>query len=270
MTCVWGLAQPCGMVRTDPSSKTSKAAKKTRNKGAKKTPKSEALRRVPEALRETAQKLVERAKSELAAEANDLLARAKGALAQSNRNLYEVARALFELSKPNVAQALGRGDVFALAQAELDMPRTTVDRLITAAEHVTQERFAELKPSRVNACLELATATVADDTEAILAGKRIRLWPKGPWLDVGKATTAEILAAAKEVRQHHAKDERPKRGRTTTPEERAFVERASKQLAKSGSGARMKARATRAGQPSVFDLVGMTQEEAERALKALR
>ena len=149
----------------------------------------------------------------------------------------------------------------------MSLSRTTVDRLLQAVVHLTQEQYAQLKPTRADALLELAAATEADDTDAILQGERISLWVKGPVLDVGKASIRELHEAAKEVRAHRA----PKktRGRSASAEEREAASTANAVLRAKASKAKARVRATKAGQPSVFDLVDLTQAELQRAMRAL-
>ena len=56
-----------------------------------------------------------------------------------------------------------------MCEAVFELGRSTVDRLLRAVKIVSEARYAELEPARVDALLELALATEADDTEEVLA-----------------------------------------------------------------------------------------------------
>lgn len=241
------------------------AAKRT------KKPKPAISRPLPPALAERAEAMVAMAKTRVLREARAALEEARAAMAETERHYYELGRALLTLRKEGYAEALGfKGGLRELCERELELSWATVDRLLRAVEALTQEQFARLKRTRVDALLALAAATEADDTEAILAGETVTLWEKGPLLDVGAAKTPALLAAATEVRaQRTATKSAPGRGRSASPEERAQVKLASRDLRAAGSKAATKVRATKPGAPSVFDLTGLTAAEFARAVKAL-
>ena len=234
------------------------------------------LKGLPPALQKQATALQVNAKKAVARRASDALERARACVGEAARSFYRLGQALMELRAEGMLQAIGYDDLYALAEAELQLSRTTVDRLLQAVTHLTQEQYAQLKPTRADALLELAEATEADDTEAILQGQRISLWKKGPKLDVGKASTKELREAAKEARAHAAPKNslvslagKKARGRSASAEERAAVERANGALRAKGSRAKARVRATKAGQPSTFDLLDLTESELQRVMRAL-
>lgn len=225
------------------------------------------LKALPVGLQKQATALQLNAKKALAKRAADALERARACVGEAARGFYRLGQALVELRAAGMLEAIGYADLYTLAESELSLSRSTVDRLLQAVAHLTQEQYAQLKPTRADALLELAAATEADDTDAILEGARISLWVKGPVLDVGKATLRELHEAAKEVRAHRG----PKkvRGRSASAEEREAAVSANALLRAKASKAKARVRATKAGQPSVFDLVDLTQTELQRAMRAL-
>lgn len=237
------------------------AAKKTATPG---------LAKLPKALRDRAQAMVDASQKRIIQEAREAFARAKAALAESNRHLYALGSALVTLKKPGLAEALSFRDFAHLYEEGLGLSRTSVVRLLRAIEHLPQERYAALGSDRVDALLDLADATEADDTAEILDEKRVVLWAKGPSLDVAAADNAALRDAAKEVRAHRAEEGTlSKRGRTTTPGERKLAKEATAALSRAGSSANLTAKATKPGQPARFDLTALTEAEARRALRGL-
>jgi len=225
------------------------------------------LKGLPVALQKQATAVQLNAKKALAKRAADALERARACVGEAARGFYRLGQALIELRAEGMLESIGYADLYTLAESELSLSRSTVDRLLQAVTHLTQEQYALLKPSRADALLELAAVTEADDTDAILLGARISLWVKGPVLDVGRASIRELHEAAKEVRAHRG----PKnaRGRSASAEERAAAVSANSTFRAKDSKAKARVRATKPGQPSVFDLVGLTQAELQRAMRAL-
>ena len=229
------------------------------------------LRKLPPALRKNAQGLVSEARARQKIRALAALADAKSAYAESLRGLYELGKALTTLAEDGMAKAAGFPKGFtSLCQTLFAMDELTAHRLVRAASHVTEERFSSLGVHQVNARLDLATATEADDTAAILAGKTVALWKGGPSVDVGKASVRALVGATKSVRAHlAAKAGKKLKGRTTTPAERKAAETATRALSKRGcAAATVKVFATKPGAPSRFVIDGLSQPELEALLKA--
>lgn len=227
------------------------------------------LSKLPKALRDRAQRMADDAAKRRASAAREAFDRAKAALGETHRHLYELGVALGALKAPGAAESVGFVDFAALCADGLGLSRATVTRLLRAVDALPQERYAALGPDRVNALLELADATEADDTDAILAGRTVALWTKGPSLDVAKSTTAALREAAREVRARRAEGAPKSRGRTVSPAERRLAKLATESLAAAGSGAKLVAKATVPGRPARFELVGLSEDEARRALRGL-
>ncbi len=232
---------------------------------------SRAADKLPPALRKRAEALAAFARERWVTEAKAALQRARDAHAESARGTFELGQALADLKPGGMSEAAGYPDGFyAMCQTAFDLGRSTVDRLLRAVKLVSETRYAELKPARVDALLDLAIATEADDTEEVLAERSVALWEGGPTAALKALSTEAIIEVTKQVRAHLAgrKPSPRGRGRTTTPKERAAAERGTKLLKKRGSAAVVKVRATKPGAPSAFDVVGLTEAELTKALKA--
>lgn len=253
-----------------PAKKKSKPAPAGKKKPAPTKAKAKAPRALPPALRERADAMKAVGAANLAAAAMAALEAARGAFRETSRGMYELGKALAELRKPGMAEAAGHQDGFdALVAKEFELHPQTAHRLVRAVGQVSEELFTALGPKRVNALLDLATVTEADDTEAILTGEVVRLWRKGPKVNVRKVPTAKIIEHTKAVRARllELNGEKP-RGRTATPAERAAAEEAAKRLHHQGVAATVTVRATKPGAPSEFDIVGLDQRELELLTKA--
>jgi hypothetical protein len=226
-------------------------------------------RRLPAALQANAAALVSGAQARRAAAARAALQRARDAHREAARGTFELGIALGELKKPGMSEAAGFADGFyAMCAGQFELARTTVDRLLRAVSLVSEARYAELKAARVDALLDLAMATEADDTAQVVAEKTVALWKGGPKATLKAMPTAAVRAATKQVRAHLAEragdgatPTKKPRGRTTTPTERAAAEKGTKTLRKRGSDATVKVRATKPGAAAVFDVVGLTEAE---------
>jgi hypothetical protein len=224
------------------------------------------LATLPTELRAQALRTRARAREVARLRAKEALARLKAAFSESQRSHYRVGKLLEEIEAQGLASTLGHKTVVALAVAELKLSATSVRRLLKAVALVGQEQYAALGAHRVDALLELALATPADDTAQILAGKTIRTHPGGPTLDVAAASTSELQRATAEVRAHVAKEkgQSRRRGRTATPEERERAAAAQTTLVTAGLRCVVRVRATKPGQPSRFDVVDLDLEDLER------
>ncbi|MBK8691245.1 MAG: hypothetical protein IPN17_02780 [Deltaproteobacteria bacterium] len=206
---------------------------------------------------------------EVAAAAKAALEAARGAFRDASRGMYELGQALALLQRPGMSEAAGHAGFEALCAAEFELHPQTVDRLLRAVGHVSGELFTALGPSRVNALLDLATVTEADDTAAILTGEVVRLWKGGPKVDLAKVPTEKIIEHTKAVRARAlALGEWTPEPRTATAEEREAAEAATKRLHHMGIAATVTVRATEPGSPSEFDIVGLDRSELERVTKA--
>ncbi len=199
-----------------------------------------------------------------------MLARAKTALETAEAGLYEVALALRDLSDAKLLAALGEKSIHTAAATHLGLSRSTVDRLRRAAGAVDATRFTALGHTKINAMLELADATPADDTEAILAERAIVLWEGGPTIDVKASSVKDLTSAAAQVRAHLAeRTGGSKRGNRVKPAEHALAKTLTETLAVHGIALAAKARATRPGSPARYDLVGLDQEAVLALVNAL-
>ncbi len=216
--------------------------------------------------------MADAAKQRLQRAAQDAFDRARAAIGEADRHLYDLGLALVDLERDGYAETLGFESFNDLCAKGLGLSRSTVSRLTRAVKSLPRERYVALRPDRVDALLELAEATEADDTQEILDGARVALWDGGPVLDVAKAQNAALREAAREVRarrEEAAGRDKPRRGRTTTRGERRVASEASSSLSSAGSRAKLRAKATKPGAAARFELVDLTEAEALKALKAL-
>lgn len=249
--------------RTKPTTPKRSAAKPAPKKPAPK---------LPAALQKNAKAMADAAKQRLQRAAQDAFDRARAAIGEADRHLYDLGLALVDLERDGYAETLGFESFNDLCARGLGLSRSTVSRLTRAVKSLPRERYVALRPDRVDALLELAEATEADDTQEILDGARVALWDGGPVLDVAKAQNAALREAAREVRARRdeaAGREKPRRGRTTTRGERRVASEASSSLSSAGSHAKLRAKATKPGAAARFELVDLTEAEAHKALKAL-
>lgn len=227
-------------------------------------------RALPPALRQNADRMVALAKKRLTDAARNALARARGAHAESLRGTYELGQALALLKAPGMSEAAGFAEGFHdLCTREFELSSQAADRLVRAVAQVSEAEFTRLKVHRINALLDLALATEADDTAAVLAQRVVTLWSGGPKLALAKATTEAIIEATKQVRAHHgdATGKRPK-GRTTTAAERAAATGATKRLRQRGyAAAEVQVFATKPGAPSRFVIDGLSQAQLAEITK---
>ena len=233
--------------------KSTKTKGTTKAKGAKKR----SVRALPPALRKNAEAMAANARKALKKRAKQALVDAKAAYAESLRGLWEFGVALTVLAEEGVAKAAGWDDGFEALCAEVfALDAQSAQRLVRAVSHVTEEQFAELGVHTINARLDLAVATPAEDTAEILAGKTVVLWEGGPSFDVGAASVRAVVEATKKVRAHLLpRASATRRGRTTTPAERTAAEKAAKALRKRGfAAAVVKVFATKAGAPRLIDV----------------
>lgn len=201
--------------------------------------------------------------ADLTAAARAALDAARGAFRATSRAMYELGRALTVLRQPGMSEAVGHPDFDALCAKEFELHPSTADRLVRAVGQVTAEAFAAMGPKRVNALLDLATATEADDTVAILSGEVVRLWDDGPRVDVARTPTEKIAEHARLVR---ARVRALGAAGDAGPAERAVAEAAAKRLHHRGIAATVTARVA-AGGAAEFDIVGLDLRELEALTK---
>ncbi len=198
--------------------------------------------------------LVERAEAEVAAKQARMAtdARADIALILRRReriaeDFYDIGEALARLKRPGIAEALGRASFSDVCAKDLSMSLATAEELVSIVAHVRREDAVRMGQTRALALVALANATPEVDTAATLE-KATRRLPSGKHLDVTKASTREIQAAAKELRIA-ARPTTLVRGRTTTAEERAQAAVLQSTLHAAGlTRARVAAVATKPGQ----------------------
>lgn len=179
-----------------------------------------ASKRLPRALAERAEKNAALKRERLAAEARADIALIKARRQRIVEDFYDMGEALLRLKRPGVAEALGHKNFAALLRAELDMSPSKAAQLIAVVNAVPRHEARAMGQERAAALLDLSKATPAEDTAAALATSVLKL-PSGKRLPLAKASTRQIREAAKAVRNEQAAQQKPRRGVSTTAEERA-------------------------------------------------
>ncbi len=143
------------------------------------------------------------------------------------------------------------------------MSGATAGRLIAIVTQVPREDALRMGQQRAFALAQLANATPEPDTAAQLDSATRKL-PSGKRLDLSKASTRDIEAAASEIRAQKAP---PRRGKTTTADERERAAALQSALRAGGlDRARVIAVATKPGQSADvrIDRVPLAQLSALR------
>jgi hypothetical protein len=182
---------------------------------------SAASKRLPRALAERAEKNAALKRERLAAEGRADLALIKARRQRIVEDFYDIGEALIRLKRPGVDEALGHKNFAALLRSELDMSLSKAAQLIAVVNAVPRNEARAMGQERTAALLELSRATPTEDTASALATSVLKL-PSGKRLPLAKASTRQIRDAAKAVRNEQA-IQKPRRGVTTTAEERASV-----------------------------------------------
>lgn len=162
--------------------------------------------KLPAALVENAKKLKQRAREVRLARAMAALDRFRAARAAVSHAWWEMGAALVELSSPATLEALGRADLAALCEKDLDITLATAKRILGVMERVTAELADQITLHRAEALIELADATPDDDTPESLLDATLTLPVTRRTLVVRDASTSMLAEAAKELREHAGRD----------------------------------------------------------------
>jgi hypothetical protein len=203
--------------------------------------------------RQPLRRLVGRAKALAQGRRQRLIADARAAIARIKERKATIAGAFWDigddllvLAEPGTAKALGYGDLYDLCWRELQLSAASVDELMAVRKRLTRAEAIRLQTQRrAAAYLRLADATPADDTAVGLLAQGVAM-PGGRL--AAHASIRAVEAAAKRFRQKRAAKRR--RGRTTTPEERALANGIGAALRKAGVVAKVEVLATLPGKPS--------------------
>jgi hypothetical protein len=248
-------------------------AKKTIGKGAK----AKAKLDTPASPAASRSKLIERSvaakQKRLLREARTDIALIKRRQARIAEDFFDIGEALVRLKRPGVVEALGRASFAELCERDLGMSLTKASYLIAVVQHVPRVEAARLGQDRTVAILELADATPDADTVAALAKGVVKL-PDGTELHIPDASANEIRKAAKLFRAANSKgtgvEPARRRGRTTTPEERAKAEALERRLRERGlDRVKVTAVATKPGRAADVRIEHMPLDQLAALKKAL-
>lgn len=222
-------------------------------------------RKLPAALAKRARQAVEAAKKRRVQRARadiDLIRRRKGDIVEA---FYDIGEALVRLKAPGIAATLGYPTFYAMCHAEVGLAATQVDELIDIVRSTSRNDAIGMGQSVAGALARLAEATPdPGDTPVAIYRKGVTS-PSGKLVKKGASARA-IDRAASEFRH-----QRPtRRGRTSTPEERALAHRIEAHLHVHGvRSAKVRALATKPGQESNLRIEGIPFSKLGVLAKAL-
>lgn len=206
--------------------------------------------KLPGALARAAAKKAADKVARLATQAHADIALIQRRRAEITESFYDIGEALVRLKTPGVAVAIGHKTFADLCRVELQMSSAKAEQLIAIATRVPREDALKLGQERTLALLAVAAATPEADSPSTLAAAKLSL-PTGAKLDVKSSSTRDLRNAAKSIRATQARETPPKRGRTTTSEERALATKLEEALHTLGlPAARVTAVATKPGKPA--------------------
>ncbi len=179
---------------------------------------------LPKALVERARKAHAHKVERLRARGRELVALVRRRIDQIAEAFYDIGEALRELSDTEMLLAMGRKTFAALCKQDCGISVTMADGLVKVVEAMTRRQALHLGQTKAVAFVELAAATPARDTAVGLSRKKRIVLADGEALDPRHTSAQDVEKAAKRERQHQA-DRRggARRGRTSTPEERALA-----------------------------------------------
>lgn len=207
-------------------------------------------------------------KKRLVAEARGLLAlvaRRKKTIAES---FYDIGEALARLRQKDMLAALGRRSFAELCERDAGLSATTGRQLAEMAMAMTREEALAIGQAMAMAMVSLAEATPEADTPASLYRKQALALPGGKTISPRTASANELNEAAAQLRQARGTT---RRGRTTTPDERASAARLEARLHALGlERVRVIALATKPGQGADVRIEHLPVAQLELLKKAFR
>jgi len=203
---------------------------------------------LPIALARRADALSTAKKKRLHAEAESLIALVQRRKRSISEAFYDLGVALKRLKDKEILLVLGCRSFDQLCNDTLDLSTTLASRLVEVASRMSRDEAIGVGQAKAMAFVDLADATSADETPGALARARRPLaLPGGGVLDLKKASGRAIERAAKAIREQRATT-KPRRGRTTTADERATATALEASLHTAGlRNARVTAVATKPG-----------------------
>lgn len=235
-------------------------------KNAKRKTKSAAL---PKALAKRAAALSTQKRRRLLTQAKELIALIKRRRAEISDAFYDIGEALVVLQQRDMLSALGMKSFAELCESKLGISVSLAAQLVDVVKSMTREEAVAMGQSKAIAMVALAQATPAPDTPGELFAKgRVRV-PGAPDIDARTAGARRIATAAKQFRDASDKGA-PRRGRTTTAEERAYAAKLQAAVRRAGlDRATVEVVATKPGQISDVRIAHVAVDRIGDLAKAL-
>jgi hypothetical protein len=219
------------------------------------------------ALAKRAKAAAEGKRARLEAEARALLALIARRKAEIAEAFFDIGEALARLRAKEMLGALGRRSFAELCERDAGISATTGQRLVEVTLAMTREQAIAMGQKKAMAMVGLAEATPEGDTAAGLYRKKAIALPGGKTISPRVASANELEAAAARVRQARGK---ARRGRTTTPDERARAAKLEARLRELGlDRARVTAVATKPGQGADVRIELVAIDELDLLKRAL-
>lgn len=226
---------------------------------------------LPKALAKRAAALSAGKRARLARRGAELVTLVKRRRQEIADAFYDIGEALQELRARDMLAALGVRTFAELCDTKLGISAALGQQLVEVVERMTREEAISMGQSKAIAMVALAEATPEADTPGELYRRGSVSVPGAGRIDTKKASVRRIDRAARALRDAHDRG-KPRRGRTTTAEERSFAAMLAKKLhAADVRSATVEAVATKPGQPSALRIahVPITRATLAAAAKAL-
>lgn len=224
---------------------------------------------LPAALAKRAAAAAATKKAALVREARALIAEIKRKRGAINEAYYEIGEAIARLKKRDMLAALGHATFEDLCRVELGMSVEVAARLAEVAETMTREEAVKMGQSRAIALVDLSRATPEPDSPGQLYRRGTVAIPGGASVDTKKGSARALARAAREIRSAHDAG-KPRRGRSTTSEERDFAAACQRALRAAGiTEATVTAVATKPGRESYVRVDRVPVSKVPAAAKAL-
>jgi hypothetical protein len=232
-------------------------------------PTKTAKKALPAALATRAAAAAATKKAALLREARALIAEIKRKRGVINEAYYEIGEAIARLRKRDMLAALGHGTFEDLCRVELGISVEVAARLAEVAETMTKEEAMKMGQSRAIALVDLSRATPEPDSPGQLYRRGKVAVPGGASVDTKKGSARALARAAREIRSAHDAG-KPRRGRSTTSEEREFAAACERALRAAGiDEATVTAVATKPGQESYVRVDRVPVSKLPTAAKVL-
>jgi len=224
---------------------------------------------LPAALAQRAAALSANKRRRLAARGAELAALVRRRREEIADAFYDIGEALAELKSRDMIAALGLRTFAELCESRLGISVALAQQLVEIVARMSREEAVAMGQSKAIAMVALAEATPEADTPGDLYRRgRVRI-AKGREIDPRTTSARGIGRAARQLRDAGDRG-KPRRGRTTTAEERDYAEALQRALRAAGlAKATVEAVATKPGARSELRIAHVPIDRVADAAKAM-